>query len=247
MFSGVYEIASGMMLESARQELTASNLSGVGLAGFKGRHLVTSAEFSRELNVAENDSPELASAGTVLTDHSQGALKQTGRVLDFALMGEGFFRVLDAEGDQLLTRNGTFMLSPEGGLQTPEGYRLQGANGDIFLGTDLDLQNLVVHTDGTLSVRSPDGENRLGTVDFVKVKRPEALIRLTANYFRVPADQNPVPAEKVELHNACVEQANVTPVRAMAMMMDSVRNFEINKRVLQMLEQIADQERKIVS
>ncbi len=67
------------------------------------------------------------SLGSVDTIFSQGNLQTTGRLLDLAIQGEGFFVLRDNDMQQVLTRAGNFSLDTNGYLVDPgNGYRLQG-------------------------------------------------------------------------------------------------------------------------
>ncbi len=58
------------------------------------------------------------------TDFKSGVSIKTGRELDFAIDGAGFFEVLLPDGTVAYTRNGALSLSAEGRLQTPYGYEI---------------------------------------------------------------------------------------------------------------------------
>jgi len=67
------------------------------------------------------------------TDFTNGAISSTDVASDAAIDGSGFF-VLDANGGQLLTRNGTFQVSNTGALQSTDGFSVMGyksVNGKI--------------------------------------------------------------------------------------------------------------------
>jgi hypothetical protein len=55
---------------------------------------------------------------------AQGEIIPTASYLDFAVIGEGFFRVDIDETQHLYTRNGNFQLDAQGRVVTEEGYRL---------------------------------------------------------------------------------------------------------------------------
>lgn len=57
-------------------------------------------------------------------DFSQGSLRRTMRLLDFALEGPGFFEVELPNGQRSYTRVGRLRLTSEGELVTDEGYRI---------------------------------------------------------------------------------------------------------------------------
>jgi len=67
------------------------------------------------------------SVGSVDTLFSQGNMQTTGRLLDLAIEGDGFFVLQDDKLQQVLTRAGNFSLDSAGFIVDPgNGYRLQG-------------------------------------------------------------------------------------------------------------------------
>jgi flagellar basal-body rod protein FlgF len=67
---------------------------------------------------------------TLQMDFSQGALRETGNRLDFALEGRGLF-VVESPAGERYTRQGTFSLNAEGVLVTQNGLPVQGEQGPI--------------------------------------------------------------------------------------------------------------------
>lgn len=238
MLSGLYNIGSKLMVETQRQELIARNLAGAGLSGFKGRHLAN-ANFQQLLaNRAEGTENQS------LLDFTQGGWSHTGRSLDFALDGSGFFRVETAEGREMLTRNGNFRLSPDGLLVTQEGHAVRGDAGPIrFLETD-DATRLQVTERGELQVPDPmaGGMRIVGTLQLGMVDEPGRLERVSANYFRAGADLDVQPAADTRVGNGYQEQSNVTPVREMAAMIQSLREFESGHKMIQTLNELTREE-----
>lgn len=60
-------------------------------------------------------------------------INTTGRDTDMALQGNGFFTVMDAEGNIFLTRDGSFDLDANGDLVTSLGYKVLGTNSDYSM------------------------------------------------------------------------------------------------------------------
>ncbi len=61
--------------------------------------------------------------GGIDLDMSRSALQSTGRPMDVAITGEGFFQVMDADGNIFYTRAGNLMLdSNSGNLVDSNGY-----------------------------------------------------------------------------------------------------------------------------
>ncbi|MDX9981456.1 MAG: flagellar hook basal-body protein [Lentisphaeria bacterium] len=238
MLAGLYNIGSRLMMEGQRQELIAQNLAGAGLCGFKGRHL-GNASFQQQLA----DRAE-GKYGQPLLDFSQGSLAHTGRSLDLALEGPGFFQVQTADGGELLTRNGNFNLSPTGFLVTQEGHMVLGQDGPIRFAESDDATRLEVTETGELHV--PDtvagGMRRVGVLRLGMVADPTKLERLTANYFRAGEDVDVQAAAETRVCNGYQEQANVSPVREMAAMIQSLREFESGHKMIQTLNELTREE-----
>lgn len=55
-------------------------------------------------------------------NEQDGVAKKTNRELDFAIEGKGFFEVQLPDGTMAYTRNGSFTMSAEGQLLSPQGF-----------------------------------------------------------------------------------------------------------------------------
>ena len=120
--------ATGMAAQQTRTEVIANNLANVNTTGFKRSRaqfedlLYQTMQGPQVLGSSEtNTSPAIqVGRGTHLTAiqrlHSQGALEQTGRSLDVAIDGEGFFPVTLPGGALAYTRDGSFQISDQGVL-----------------------------------------------------------------------------------------------------------------------------------
>lgn len=124
MIYGLYRSASGMMAATYRQAVLANNLANVETGGFKKDLAVVQqrAMAAQELPNATRFHDRFFDrlGGGLLvspthTDHTQGTLELTGRPLDAALVGSGFF-VVSKGGEMLLTRQGNFSLDRDGRL-----------------------------------------------------------------------------------------------------------------------------------
>jgi flagellar basal body rod protein FlgG len=245
MSGTLYQIGSELMNHGVRQELIAANLAGGNLAGFKGRQLFT-APFALEADDAGQsggaESPN-GDTGNVITDFGQGSLRNTMRSLDFAISGEGFFQVSTTGDQRLLTRNGNFRVDNNNLLVTKEGHRVAGVNGFIRFGDSDSLEHVRVSGDGEVSVMDEDNESRsVGRLRVVDVANPTTLARMSANYFGSPAEEDLRDASDFELTNGFLENSNISPIREMAAMIESVREFEMGQKMMQMMAEIARQE-----
>ena len=145
MQDSMYSAMFGAMSNEVRMDNIANNLANVNTTGYKKDKLAFHDTFLRFAHDTMVDArpymraDELWPRPDVIAkprqsdqtiDFSQGQLQQTGNNLDFALNGEGFFKVRTANGDYL-TRNGAFQLSSDGTLITEQGFEVLGNGGPI--------------------------------------------------------------------------------------------------------------------
>ncbi len=129
MNNAIYSATSGLMNRSRALDVTAANLANANTAGYKRDRLVTSSFGERGAYRLQDDGSRTEIGGEthgaivdeVFTDFTQGVVDNTGRALDFAIVGEGFFSIETAGGVEASTRDGSFQVDGEGFLRTATG------------------------------------------------------------------------------------------------------------------------------
>jgi flagellar hook protein FlgE len=116
---------SGINAANANLNVTANNIANVNTTGFKESR----AEFADVFNatgygLASTAVGSGARVSTVAQQFSQGNIDTTGRSLDLAVAGEGFF-TLTMNGAQVYSRAGNFQTDANGYVVNPQGARLQ--------------------------------------------------------------------------------------------------------------------------
>lgn len=146
MDKGIYTALSGGLAKSHELDLIANNLANAGTIGFK-RDEGTFNEYLTELRHPDSveglkgqitretlldgrppGDKSFVEMDGVYTNFAQGHLERTGRSLDLAIEGNGFFEVLTPNGVRY-TRQGNFSIDNNGQLVTVNGYPVlaQGA------------------------------------------------------------------------------------------------------------------------
>ncbi|HEX8806802.1 MAG TPA: flagellar basal body rod C-terminal domain-containing protein [Candidatus Aquilonibacter sp.] len=110
---GIAWASSAMIAARTRLDIATENLANVSSDGFhaalaRGRLTAHGVEIAR---VATGD---------------RGAFRHTGRPYDFAIVGNGAFRVRAADGRVTATRNGAFERDRDGILRDSQGRALLG-------------------------------------------------------------------------------------------------------------------------
>ena len=127
---------SGINAASSDLNVTANNIANVNTTGFKESRAEFADLFSyTSWGLARNAIGAGVRLTNVAQQFSQGNIEPTGRSLDMAIDGEGFFTV-NKNGATLYTRAGNFQTDNQGFVVTPDGARLQvfapRSNGEGF-------------------------------------------------------------------------------------------------------------------
>lgn len=242
--SVIYKVLSSMDLEMKRQESISRNLAGSQIPGFKGETVI-STDFDGLIN-EYNESGQGTLDGGKVVSFEEGPLKHTGRPLDFAISGDGFFEVTTPEGNTLYTRNGRFVLSPSGEIQTVDGFKLEASVGNFQLAETDNLNSMMVRKSGFISIGVDNEQKELGQIRVVKIDDLEQLTRVSSSYFQLkPAVQNlasEMDPSEYSISGKTLEGANVSPVKEMITMIDSMRKYELSQRLMKMREGIRNKE-----
>ncbi len=233
MLRGIYAAATGMVAETQRQEVIANNLANADTTGFKRLMAVSRTLGDRELRVWGDRTVRegevvgplglgAAVAGTA-TAFTQGGLRFTGNALDLALVGDGFFAVQTAGGQERYTRDGAFLIDRDGYLVTVNGDRVVGDNGPMRPGQG----KVSVAADGTVSV---DGTVK-GKLKIAAFADNGSLERTGHNLWAAPAGTT-AQASKATVRSGYLELANVQAVREMVDLIAVMRAYEANQKVI---------------
>ncbi|HEX7085451.1 MAG TPA: flagellar hook basal-body protein [Vicinamibacterales bacterium] len=216
MAGGAYVALSGLRARADHLDRLAADIANGSTSGYKARRgTTTEAErpmFDRALQAAVDVAP-----GPARYDFRAGAIAPTGRDLDFALEGRGFF-VVDTPAGPRYTRNGHFTRAGDGTLVTEDGHAVLGVDGPIRLGEG----ELSVEPDGTIRTGAAIA-GRLRIVDFDDYN---GLVRESGSRFRAPVGVQPTAAAEARLQSGAIERSNVSMVERIAELTEVTRTFE---------------------
>jgi len=204
--------------------IIAHNLANVSTVGFKRRCNAFSK--SLEAQDAETYSPGTIDLNSIF-DFSQGSIVETGRPLDFALHGKGFFVIETPEGP-LYTRNGTFQTNQNSQIVDSQGRIVAGQAGPITIPGNVGISQLSVSSDGTISA----GEIAIGKFRLVDFNDNDIkLVPTGDSCYRMP-DENiqPVAAEQLIVKQGYQEASNVQIIDELVDMILVSRLYEANMK-----------------
>ena len=215
MSGGAYSALTGMRTRLEQLDRLAFDLANVSTAGYKTERLATkSAE--RDRFALELDSAVDVLGDGVKIDFRPGTIASTGRDLDVAIDGRGFFEIETAAGMRY-TRNGGFQRRADGVLATAEGEAVMGDSGEITLAPG----PVNIAADGTIKA----GDAVVGRLRLVDFASEKDLIRESGARFRALTGAEPTEVEPKVIGGA-LEQSNVSIVDRMAALTELTRGFE---------------------
>ena len=244
---------TGLDAQQTRLSVISNNLANVNTTGFKRDTAVFEDLIYQTLRqvggqTSENTTlPSGMSLGTgvrvVATEklHTQGNLSQTGKPLDIAVQGRGFFQILRPDGSLGYSRDGSFQIDANGQVVTASGYQLQPA-----LTIPSNAQTISIGEDGTVSVlaggaASPTNIGNIQTVDFIN---PTGLQAIGGNLFLetaasgAPQTGTPGLGGLGRLASGALESSNVNVVEELVNMIETQRAYEMNSKVISTTDQM---------
>lgn len=253
MLRTLWIAASGMEAQSLNIDVISNNLANVNTAGFKRSR----ADFQdllyqnlRPAGVASSTSTEVPTGiqlgqGTrpvaVQKIFLQGDYQNTQNELDLAIEGDGFFQILQPNGEIAYTRAGAFKLDREGRIVTSDGFLLEPQ-----ISVPTDSTSISVGTDGTVSAlqAGQSAPTELGTIQLVRFVNPAGLQSIGRNLeLETSASGQPITGTGGEsgfgtIAQGFLEMSNVSVVEEMVNMIVAQRAYEINSKAIQTADEM---------
>ena len=233
MIRSMYSGVSGMRNNQTKMDVIGNNIANVSTTAFKSGRVRFQDMFSQTISSAQSPTatgrggvnPQQIGQGVTIaaidTLFEPGSLQPTGRDLDLAIEGEGFFIVSEDKAGlvQRYTRDGAFFKDTEGNLTTSSGLRVLGYGitgggrytqdvSDIVVGTSLvnmvipelidvggnehKLEAFSIDSAGLISAVYDNGElYYLGRLAIAKFNNTGALQKLGGNAYTSTTNSGP--------------------------------------------------------
>ncbi|MEP3428524.1 MAG: flagellar basal-body rod protein FlgG [Roseibium sp.] len=245
--------ATGMKAQEVNVEVISNNVANMRTTGYKKQR----ADFQdllyqnlRRMGTETSDAGtivptgiqigsgvKIASTGRIM---SQGSLEQTGKELDLAVRGEGFFQINLPDGTTAYTRDGSFERDADGLLVTIDGYEV---NPGITIPDD--TKDITVSNNGTVQGINQGGDSvQLGQVQLARFVNKAGLEAIGDNLFLesdasgAPQTGNPTDEGFGGVQQYFLEMANVDAVTEIADLISAQRAYEMNSKVIQAADQM---------
>lgn len=235
MLEGLYSAASGMAAQQRELDAVSGDLANESTPGYKSERVAFGDLLYSELDDAGTTTTigAGAQARTIGRNSSQGAFIATGRPLDLAIAGEGYFQVKLPSGQTGLTRNGSFALDAQGGIVDAAGNPLHPP---ISLPRGVSPEAVTIAPDGAVTA----GKRTLGKIELATVPAPDHLLAAGNGIFEADAASGPIqPATKALIAQGTLEGSNVDVAEAMATLVTTQRGYQLDSSAIQTENQMA--------
>jgi flagellar basal-body rod protein FlgF len=215
---GIIDTARSLAYWQRLQEITSNNVANANTDAFKADRLA-----AHILPNGEHPVP------VQTTDLQAGALRDTGRPLDLALEGEGFFVVRTPHGERLM-RGGSMRLDAQGVLTDMNANPVLGTQGPLVVSG----ANVEVHGDGTIVVDgSIAGRLRIEAVD-----DPGRLLKEGQGRFIAGGPTHEPADGATQVRQGSVEEANLDPLLSMVDLVTIQRAYASNIEALRAMDSV---------
>ncbi len=244
MIRSLYSGVSGLRSHQLRMDTVSNNISNVNTTGFKSAR----ANFQDSLNQmlrggGAGRNPMQAgtgiTVGSIGTKMEQGALQMTGRILDLAIQGNGFFRVSDGV-NEYYTRDGAFFIDSNNNIVNSGGLRLQNDGGDMVF--DGPVANLSVDKSGQMTYYTTDDPNTPNTglaIQIYTFNNQEGLVKAGNSLYRsdpnVSGDataRTPGAEGAGTIESGFLEMSNTDLSEEFTSIITTQRGYQANARVI---------------
>lgn len=224
----------GMSATQNKIDLISSNVANIGTIGYKklDGEFQTLVTETLDRQSYPNNSVDAyfgtgSKLGTVYRTLNQGNIQLTGDASNFAIDGDGYFRVRREDGSYAYTRNGDFTIDSLGKMVDINGNVL-----DIQFEDGINYENFSF-ANKTYSV-SPDGSITLqdgtpvGTINLYKATGDNGLNSVNDNLFVPKEGQIMIKSNDVNLIQGYVEMSNVNLAEELKDLIVMQRAYQLN-------------------
>lgn len=228
MIQGFYSAAVGAQQQMYSMDVHGNNISNINTQGFKAQvPSFQSLMYSMQGGIDGSQLPKGSGSLMALTgtDFSAGPMEETGRSLDFAIAGEGYFALYEpATGQVSFTRDGSFTLSSfQEPVEDQEGQTDQaGQTQTVYYLSDGEGRQ-VLGTDGyPITVTDPNADLSVGVFT---IQYQDGLERAGSSRFLMGAKNGVVRSSDSQVRRGFLESSNADLATELTGVIEAQRSY----------------------
>ncbi len=258
-----YTSLNGLRNAETDLAVVANNIANAETAGFKK----SSAQFADIVSSGSSADPRLsvgigATVSAINQDFSLGSIEQTGRSLDLAIDGDGFFAIRNVETNETkFTRNGNLQIDGNGNIQDAPGQNVQAfpvdatgaatstvpadAVAPVINAGGFALSSITIAGNGVIRASYSDGSTEpVGRLAIATFAAPDGLRAVGQTNWEATGISGAPEYDSAEAGNrggilsGALERSNVDLAEEMVALITAQRNFQANARAIDTSTQI---------
>jgi flagellar hook protein FlgE len=257
MLRSLYSGVSGMKNFQTKLDVIGNNIANVNTFGFKKGRVTFKDMVSQTIQGATAGgatagtqggiNPKQVGLGSTIssidTVDTQGSLQTTGRILDLAIQGDGYFQVKQGGStSKYYTRAGNFYFDSQGNLVTGSGNKVLDSTGTAIQIPNIDsVENLSVGADGKITylVSGSTTPNNI-QLGLVRFKNNGGLEKVGNNLYQAtpnsgtPSATPLIPGQSGAgtIVSGALEMSNVDLSEEFTEMIVAQRGFQANTKII---------------
>lgn len=234
MLRGFYNAAQAMLVKQRELDAIGNNIVNINTAGYKKDEIVMNT-FMDEMILVNGREETSGHFLQTYVDISKTNLEQsnftyTESNFDVAIYGNMYFNIRGQDNVIYQTRNGQWELDSEGYLVLGDAGRIQGQEGDIYLGTG----DFVIDNAGIIYINNEPVDQ----LSLTYIPPQADVEKIGDNLMRYNGDEQLPDGEYFDVLQGCWEHSNVDGNKEVTQMMEAQRLYEANSKILQYLDTI---------
>lgn len=266
MMRSLWTAASGMISQQTNVDTIANNLANINTTGYKKETTEFKSLLYQTIQDKSTDSTGAAKPvgvqvglgvrnSAITSQYTQGTLVATGNDFDFAIEGEGFFMLQQADGSVAYTRQGSFktslMSDGSTAIATSDGSPILDTNGKpIVIDAKYTTTKIVIDQNGALNYPDAAGNPQpigiqIGIAQFNNPagldKASNSLLMSTAASGDARIESQDGLLTKSSLSQGYLEASNVQAADEMVSLIVAQRAYEMNSKAITASDEMLQQ------
>ncbi len=235
MNTSFYTAAVGASQQQKRMNILANNIANVNTYGYKAEKPSFAALMHGNVTGIDEAQLPRGTGSRMISANTDfgtlGPVADTGRALDYAIIGRGFFALMDpASGEISYTRDGSFTMS---GYQQPNE---EGVLTQVFRLSDGDGRFVLDESGNPIEVAEPKDRQPVAVYDFANT---DGMNPIGANRY-LPVQKNGAPflAEAPVVVQGSLEGSNTDLANEMTRVIEAQRSYSYALRMVQTSDEV---------
>lgn len=225
--NAIYLTLSNQIARSNQLEVLSNNVANSKTTGYEQDRVLFNSLNHQETNKKSNS---YVHTGGVYRPELQGSLKTTGRALDVAVVGKGYFKVITPRGPRY-TLDGHFLINSQNILVNSNGYPIANFDDQEIVIPD-DLSTIEIVEDGTIYGDVEEIE-RIGVFQF-----PDNFILAKEGASLYYTTEIPEINDDYSVVSGALRASNVNLAGSMSELVELQRSYGITSSLMNELGQL---------